>query len=337
MPILGRKFEDLLTLTPGVSIVQGPDGDEITFAGQRGVFNNISLDGGDFNNGFFGEQAGGQRAPNRHHARRGQGVPGDCERRARGVRPHRGRRRERHHEVRWQRPQRLGVLFPAVRGADGRFVGRHEARGLSSRAVRRHDRRSDPAGQGVLSSPHSRASPATSSGRISAAPIGTPCPVSNPTIPAECGADQRRARLPACGAAQFLSDASRHGRRAAARPSDQDVCDAAEGRRKHRRGNRLSTSYNFNHSRKENETFDVATYGTSANGTEGDPARINVLNTNVFTTFANNKLNEFHFTYSRETRPRTANESNLAADTGIGFSPSFRFGNPFFMQPNVTS
>ena len=62
-PILGRKFEDLLTLTPGVSVTQGPDGDEITFAGQRGIFNNISLDGGDFNNGFFGEQAGGQRAP----------------------------------------------------------------------------------------------------------------------------------------------------------------------------------------------------------------------------------------------------------------------------------
>ena len=61
-PILGRKFEDLLTLTPGVSVVQGPDGDEITFAGQRGVFNNISLDGGDYNNGFFGEQVGGQRA-----------------------------------------------------------------------------------------------------------------------------------------------------------------------------------------------------------------------------------------------------------------------------------
>ena len=61
-PILGRKFEDLLTLTPGVSVVQGPDGDEITFSGQRGVFNNVSLDGGDYNNGFFGEQVGGQRA-----------------------------------------------------------------------------------------------------------------------------------------------------------------------------------------------------------------------------------------------------------------------------------
>ncbi len=42
--------------------MQGPDGDEITFSGQRGVFNNISLDGGDYNNGFFGEQMGGQRA-----------------------------------------------------------------------------------------------------------------------------------------------------------------------------------------------------------------------------------------------------------------------------------
>src|SRR5260370_33034069 len=49
-------------MTPGVSISQGPDGDEINFNGQRGIFNNVSLDGGDYNNGFFGEQEGGQRA-----------------------------------------------------------------------------------------------------------------------------------------------------------------------------------------------------------------------------------------------------------------------------------
>jgi hypothetical protein len=99
--------------------------------------------------------------------------------------------------------------------------------------------------------------------------------------------------------------------------------------------NRLSVSYNFNHSRKENETFDVATYGPSANGIEGDPARINVGNLNWFTTLSDRVLNEAHFTYSREKRPRTTAASNLAADTGMGFSPTFRFGNPFFLQPTV--
>src|SRR4029434_4358845 len=66
-PVLGRKFEDLLTLTPGVSVVQGPDGDEINFNGQRGIFNNFSLDGGDYNNGFFGAQGGGPRVASEIH------------------------------------------------------------------------------------------------------------------------------------------------------------------------------------------------------------------------------------------------------------------------------
>ena len=79
----------------------------------------------------------------------------------------------------------------------------------------------------------------------------------------------------------------------------------------------------------------MATYGTSANGIEGDPARIHVFNANLFSTLSPSKLNELHFTYSRENRPRTAVSSNLAADTGVGFGPSFRFGNPFFLQPAV--
>ena len=48
-------------LTPGVAIVQGPDGDELSINGQKGIHNNISVDGADFNNPFFGEQRGGQR------------------------------------------------------------------------------------------------------------------------------------------------------------------------------------------------------------------------------------------------------------------------------------
>jgi hypothetical protein len=79
----------------------------------------------------------------------------------------------------------------------------------------------------------------------------------------------------------------------------------------------------------------VATYGPSANGVEGDPAKINVMNLNWFTTLSSRMLNEAHFTYSRESRPRTAANSGLDADTGMGFGPSFRFGDPFFLQPAV--
>jgi len=60
-PNNGRNFLEYTLLTPGVAIVQGPDGDEITVAGQRGIHNNVSVDGADFNNPFFGEQRGGQR------------------------------------------------------------------------------------------------------------------------------------------------------------------------------------------------------------------------------------------------------------------------------------
>src|SRR5688572_20172874 len=61
LPNNGRNFLELTKLTPGVTIVQGPDGDELSINGQKGISNNISVDGADFNNPFFGEQRGGQR------------------------------------------------------------------------------------------------------------------------------------------------------------------------------------------------------------------------------------------------------------------------------------
>src|SRR2546425_739700 len=63
LPNNGRSYLNLTLLTPNVAIVQGPDGDELAIAGQRGIHNNISVDGADFNNAFFGEQRGGQRPP----------------------------------------------------------------------------------------------------------------------------------------------------------------------------------------------------------------------------------------------------------------------------------
>ena len=59
VPNNGRNFLEFTKLTPGVSIVQGPDGDELTVNGQKGIQNNVSVDGADFNNPFFGEQRGG--------------------------------------------------------------------------------------------------------------------------------------------------------------------------------------------------------------------------------------------------------------------------------------
>ena len=63
LPNNGRNFLNLTPPTPNVAIVQGPDGDELTVAGQRGIHNNLAVDGADFNNPFFGEHRGGQRPP----------------------------------------------------------------------------------------------------------------------------------------------------------------------------------------------------------------------------------------------------------------------------------
>jgi len=49
LPNNGRNFLNLTLLTPNVGIVQGPDGDELTIGGQRGIHNNVSVDGADFN------------------------------------------------------------------------------------------------------------------------------------------------------------------------------------------------------------------------------------------------------------------------------------------------
>src|SRR5439155_16764106 len=50
LPDKGSNFLNITLLTPTVATVQGPDGDELTVAGQRGIHNNVSVDGADFNN-----------------------------------------------------------------------------------------------------------------------------------------------------------------------------------------------------------------------------------------------------------------------------------------------
>ena len=333
-PILGRKFEDLLTLTPGVSIVQGPDGDEITFAGQRGVFNNISLDGGDFNNGFFGEQAGGQRAPIditldavQEFQVIASGAPAEFGRTAGGVVnviTKSGGNESRGSVFYFQRLEALtGQLSD---GSELEDFHREQFGGTLGGPIQRDRAFFFAALEGIVGDFQR-----PGLGR----PIDPPCPVPSPSLPANAALLGSSADCQRLALLDFFQTRLGQDEGVPVNHPIKTFAMLLKGDWNLGAASRLAASYNFNHSRKQNETFDVATYGASANGTEGDPARINVVNGNLFTTLASNKLNELHFTYSRETRPRTANESNLDADTGIGFAPSFRFGDPFFIQPNV--
>ncbi len=334
LPILGRKFEDFLSLTPGVSIVQGPDGDEISFAGQRGIFNNISLDGGDYNNGFFGEQAGGQRAPIditldavREFQVIASGAPAEFGRTAGGI---------------------VNVVTKSGTNTPGGtlfFFKRSEAMssklsdGTSLEGFRREQFGGTFGGPLRKDKAFFFGAVEGITGNFSRPnlgnPIGTPCPIAAPTVPADEAAINAS---PDCQRVALLNFFQSKLNMNESLPLAHPIETAALLVKPEfvlNDSNRLAVSYNFNHSRKENETFDVATYGTSANGIEGNPSRIHVVNANLFSTVSHRSLNELHVTYSSESRPRQTADSALKADTGMGFVPTFRFGNPFFLQPAV--
>jgi hypothetical protein len=167
-------------------------------------------------------------------------------------------------------------------------------------------------------------------------PLGdSPCPVASPTVAAN---EALIVSNPDCQRVALLNFFQANFNQDEGRPVEHPIRSASLLGKltwllsdKHN----LNLSYNWLDSKNENQTFDVDTYGTSANGVEGDPTRIHVVNLNLFSTLSRSLLNELHFTYSRENRPRTAVDSGLKADVGMGFDPSFRFGNPFFLHPNI--
>ena len=337
-PVLGRKFEDLLTLTPGVSIVQGPDGDEININGQRGIFNNISLDGGDYNNGFFGEQSGGQRAAvditleavkefqvvasgaNAEFGRTGGGVV--------NVITKSGGNDFHGSLFDYQRLEALtGTTSDGTPLTDfhreqfGGSAGGHiikeklfyfgAAEGIDENLLRANLSQYN---KGALGS--------------------SPCAVANPIF----GSNISDADINANGDCQrrvLINFYKTNFNENEGAPVDHVVHNGAFfGRTDYvvNPKNQMFVSYNFDYSNNPNQTFDVATYGTTANGTEG-PAHITTLNFNLVSTPTDRLLNEAHVTYGYETRPRTPINASAVPDTGIGFFPSFRFGQPFFLGP----
>jgi Carboxypeptidase regulatory-like domain/TonB dependent receptor-like, beta-barrel/TonB-dependent Receptor Plug Domain len=333
LPILGRKFEDLLTLTPGVSITQGPDGDEINFAGQRGIFNNISLDGGDYNNGFFGEQAGGQRAAIditleavKEFQVIATGASAEFGRTAGGVVNVITKSGTNSFHGSLFHFQRLEAL--AADTSDGKPLKdfhREQFGGTIGGPIKKDKIFFFGAFEQIIAN--------LTRANLSEA-IGTPCSVSTPTIFANEALINGSPDCQRLALLNFFQSKLSQNEGLSVKHPQRNTATLAKLDWNLSANNKLSASYNFDYSKNENQTFDVATYGTSANGTEG-PSKINVFNLNLFSSFSPTKLNEAHFTYARESRPRSATKSNLAADTGMGFGPSFRFGNPFFLQPNV--
>src|SRR5882724_5560331 len=335
-PVLGRKFEDLLTLTPGVSITQGPDGDEINFNGQRGVFNNISLDGGDYNNGFFGEQLGGQRAAIditldavKEFQVIASGANAEYGRTAGGV---------------------INVITKSgtnqLHGTAFEYFRTEALTADTSDGKPLKDFRRNQFG-GTLGGPivkdkmfffgafeHIRSD--LTRPNLSETLGGAPCTVTNPVFNSNI-TDAEIEANPDCQRQVLVDFLNTSVGQNDGLPVKHPVRNSAALGRfdwNLNANNQLAVSYNFDYSKNENQTFDVPTYGTSANGTEG-PSKINVVNANYFTTISTNKLNEAHFSYQREVRPRSATKSNIPADTAMGFATTFRFGNPFFLEPNV--
>jgi hypothetical protein len=62
LPINGRRFQDFITLTPTVQV--DTQRGQLSFSGQRGINANISVDGADYNQPFFGGIRGGERSNN---------------------------------------------------------------------------------------------------------------------------------------------------------------------------------------------------------------------------------------------------------------------------------
>src|SRR6266849_3045601 len=271
-PVLGRKFEDLLTLTPGVSISQGPDGDEININGQRGIFNNISLDGGDYNNGFFGEQMGGQRAAidiTLEAVKEFQVV-------ASGANPEFGRTaggvvnvitKSGTNNIHGSAFEYFRTEALTAATSDGKPLDnfrRNQFGGSFGGPLVKDKLFFFAAGEGIRED---------LTRKNLSVPLGTACGVSSPVFgPGGNIADAAISASPDCQRLTLLNFFQTNFKEDEGKVVDHSIRNASVfGRVDYNLNskNQIFGSYNFDWSKNPNQTFDVPTYGTSANGIEG--------------------------------------------------------------------
>ncbi len=325
LPNNGRNIFNFTTLTPNVAIVQGPDGDEISIGGQRGIHNNVSVDGADFNNPFFGEQRGGQRPAFTFNLDAVQDfvVVSD------GANAEFGR-------------SGGGFLNIITKSGTNEFHG-------SAHYFGKYD---------GLSSDFSHSFPGGGSTGFTpdfrqhqfGATLGGPIVRDRAFFflaydQQEYNDTKQADRLGGIDPALLafvdtaFSGALQGDFGPIARTNDANAFLAKLDFRLSQQHN-ASLKYNYTNSRQENGTFDVDFWGRSANAVERDFSH--AVNGSLTSLFSSALSNEFRFQWAREERPRPyAGAINPATarpfpDTDIGFLgpdgfASFRLGMPFFI------
>ena len=307
LPINRRDFSRFALLTPGVSIVQGPDGDEISINGQKGIQNNVSIDGADANNPFFGEQRGGQRPAftiSLESVKEFQVVPV-------GASAEFGR-------------SSGGFINAVTKSGTNQFSG---AAFLFFRNQFLSSQNPDAVEAGL---PVEDFTNYQFGGNI-----GGPIKRDRAFFFLAYERNDGKSSKPNF-IDPILADifATRFGspdeQTVIERTNDADVL-LAKVDISLNNNNLLTLRHNYSRAEQVNGTFDVPTWGSSANGRE--TSNSNSFIGQLVTNFSANLLNEFRFQWAREERPRFYDGPDLP-DTTIGTFAgdiSYRFGRPFFL------
>jgi len=314
LPNNGRNFLDLTKLTPGVAIVQGPDGDELSINGQKGITNNISVDGADFNNPFFGEQRGGQRPAFTFNL------------------------------------DSVKEMVVVADGANAEF-GRSQSGFVN--VITKSGTNEVSGTAHIVTKPDSLASnPKSPRGntevpKIDATQNQLGFTVGGPFVrdkvfyfgafdiqKAESTKQTDPTRIEPAVVAAFAALGSPNENGPIDRTNDARVLllktDWAASAR-----NLATLRYNYTWSEQKNGTFDVDSWGRSANAIEKDSSH--AVTGSLISTLSSSLLNEFRFQYARENRPRPYNGPNVTGqnrplpDTAFDFVRGYRFGMPFFI------
>jgi len=313
LPNNGRNFLDFTKLTPGVAIVQGPDGDELSINGQKGIHNNISVDGADFNNPFFGEQRGGQRPAFTFNLDAVKEIVVVAE----GANAEFGRASSGFVNV---------VTKSGTNQTHGtaHFYLKNDA--LSARAKRSDGTSADKFDQSQQQA-----------GFTVGGPIKQDEIFYFLAVDAQRGRSTRQtdpSRIEQRVVDYFASIGSPIENGPIDRTNDARVFLGKvdwQLSRKH-----LATlRYNYTWAEQQNGTFDVDSWGRSANAVEAGHS--NAVTGALISSLSGSVLNEFRFQLAREDRPRpyagpdVAGQTRPLPDTAFDFGRGYRFGMPFFI------